>query len=466
MSDCTQKERYVYEGVRDHFGEARGSQDLLDFPMVQSTEIPEYTAYMDIMEERLSGKKVFILSEYEGFMASDGGDLADSRCEWFRRTSGLEDFINPLEEPSKNLTYKLQPTRAFVYQNGDELCMIRLSHDPEAGDVAVKDTIYDVTDVPPEDLRRFNTMPSRTYLKKDRVREAKEFLKKNGCGLGEAVGGEFRRRLASMLILEHLRDTSSFKKSSEALDFVLVKAGSPQDRAEELKSSISKCLPVKIGIFEETAFRHRYRKNGVITYVDMGCETKLSSVVRVGKSGLFTAKESKYDIGMKHGDLVFRTVEEGTKKEFEDGSSVTGEKITTSRIISLTAADEKGFADLTRSVLLKEPSRRMGRIRELSDVTNKEDWTESVRISRALVRLDRAANKSAEDALHSLFPLGDHPLGVEVLETYARDKKVLLEEELVKAVRRPEMACKADDRKVRAIHRLPEKEKAVGDLER
>ena len=123
------------------------------------------------------------------------------RSAFFKKASSVEDFVNPLDEPAKNLPYRYQVDHAYFYKDdNNDLCVVRIGHNDKEGDIVAKETLYDISNLPLQEKKVMYSSVGHWYLDREAFGLTKKMLNRNKCGLGEHIYTLYTDRIKKTLV--------------------------------------------------------------------------------------------------------------------------------------------------------------------------------------------------------------------------------------------------------------------------
>ena len=434
------KDYYRYIRLRDECGDVKGAVDILDFPAIQQEEKQEYTAFLDILEEEFKGREILALQEYRDFSSPIGEPLFESRSALFRKASSVEDFVNPLDEPSQIIPYKFNVTHVYVYKDEENLCLVRLSNNKAEGDFAMKETLYDITDLSSRERRVMYSSVSRVYMDKDCFRNTKKMLARNHCELGEKIMELYQARMKKRMNAEFVKDTYlpakyRNKHSLEGLNAIFMRTDkATEEEIDKGKDAILAYARGQVFVYSETEYwynvKHTDGKTECFTLgTDVG--TMQFEAFTKGVKSVWN-DENTLDYGAKDGDIALRMTEHPAKTVLEDGTEIESERITVMRLIPITKKQLPLVEELSQYAVSCASPKALQTTRYLVGMNRLDEWNE------AIAKCNSSIEKSKENVVVMREKVNQAlPVTIDVskvFQHFARNKKMFLDEVLAKSL--------------------------------
>lgn len=431
--NCTKEEYYKYLRVRDNYGDSKGTKDLLDFPVIQKEELPEYTVFLDMLEENYKGRTFLALQEYrEGIVSPMGQPLREYRSLQFKNTSSVEDFINPLDEPSHILSYNYKAKHVFVYKEDNELRLIRISGNNAEGDVVVRETLYDITDVPVKDMKVFEESVSKDYLDKETFDRARDMLCRNGCSLGDKVAELYADRTRKVIGISGLKDAylpKGYEGSMQKMDLVF--ASSVTGDMDAAKRAFADAVNRPVAVYAETEYWHHIVKEGEKdAYIPLGSDIQVFQYDNFSRSAkAFWNAGDEMALGVKCGDIAARgqSVNAKYSKTFPDGTEVRLEKVTVARVLPLGKSSAIKAEELMASARFSMPNRFLQDLRTLDGIDSRAKLESQARAAAPFIEAQKQAVRLMRNRVNELFPQKKKTFVRELLSSYVKEWKVLVD---------------------------------------
>ena len=436
--------RNMYVRVRDDCGERRGAVELLDFPVIQESEKQEYTAFLDLLEEKFKGREIMALQVYGqknvgGASSPIGEYLCEMRSAKFKQASAVEDFINPLEEPVKTIPYKYQAKHAFIFKDGKDLGIVRISENKFEPPIAVRETLYDVTNLSAEQKKVFSESISKDYLDLETFHKAQDMLYKNGCALGEEISKAYLNRVNKPLSAEDAKDNVlpiEFRSghSREGLDAILVSTSKSSVEDFDLgKSQFMEACKGPVTVYMETEYWHKVEENtpeGVRKYaVNLGTDASVTQYNNISMSSRVSGSGNKeITYGVKAGDLAIRSLDEVQGKKELNGATVSIERVCVMRV--LPKGKDSSVKELKSVIEFNTVSKKMQAFRTLDGITDFVQWKEQAAIAKQYLELQEQSATFVRRKVNELFPLVKERESAYLFRQFARAKKTTLDKKL------------------------------------
>ena len=321
MGEYTKQQYYKYSILRDEHGDNRAAKDILDFPAVCPEKDLAYGVFLDTLGEKFLNRELLVLQEYGDFLSPMGGPLCEGRLIRLKSLDSMEDFINPLDEPSKILPDRYATQHTFLYKDGEELRMVRLSENKKEGMAAVRETLYDVTDIPFGERKVFAS--HNGYIYHDRFKVAVKYLKEHGCSLGNTVGNSLLKIMENKFTEENGKD-KSLPGLVGNMDVLLSDTGMLSDKETgALRQAMDLVYNSEVGLYTETEyFQYLLDKDGKLLQRDnTGVEGSLARY-NSGWDAIWqdVEKGKSVSVGLKDGNLAVRVLMEEKREVFPDGN--------------------------------------------------------------------------------------------------------------------------------------------------
>ena len=431
---------YRYIRLRDECGDARGAVDVLDFPAVQEEEKQEYTVFLDILEEEFKGREILALQEYRDFSSPIGEPLFESRSTVFRKSSSVEDFVNPLDEPSQVIPYKFNVTHAYVYKQDDNLCVVRLSHNKAEGDFAMKETLYDITDLPSKERRVMYSSVSRSYMDKDCFYATKKMLDRNHCGLGEKIVSLYKDRMKKRMNIDFVKDIYLPAKyrnqhSIEGLDAVFLHTNkATEEEIDKGKDAILAYARGQVLVYSETEYWYTVKdKEGKTETFTLGIDVSTMQFEAFTKGVKSVWNDGNdLDYGTKDGDIALRMMEHPAKVVLSDGTEIEPERVTVMRLIPITKKQLPLVEEINQEAVSRVLEKGLQNVRYLVGIHSREEWDKAI---GGFVDIIEQSHKNVvfmREKINQALPAKVDMS--KVFQHFSRDKKMFLDEALAKVL--------------------------------
>ena len=427
----------MYTRVRDGYGDKRGMVDLLDFPVIQKKEKQEYAVFLDILEEKLRGHEIVALQQYMGASSPIGEPLYEMRSAKLKQVSAVEDFINPIDEPAKGLSYKYQPEHVYFYKEDDNLSLIRVSSNKFEPEMVVKETFYDITNLPIEGRKVLSSSVGRDYLDLECVSNVKSTLNKEEYQLGY-LGSLYINKIRTPIRYGDVLDRSlpeEYVNGASKLDAVLASTSkSTPEQVDRGKSVFADACKGGVTVYAEIEYWHRVKEampSGVKKeyLVNVGVEASVTKYDNMfGSSRLIGANNKDVSYGMKAGDLAVRISGEVKAKAKFDNIEITAETVTVMRILPKNRAEKTNELKILSEFYMA--SRKMQGFRTLSGVSSWEEWQTQAKAANAYLGATEASVLLLREKTDEMFPLKGERMASYVLEQFARQQKTVVDSRL------------------------------------
>lgn len=429
---------YKYLRLRDGYGDVKGATDILDFPVIQKDDLPEYDVFMDVMEENFKGRKLLALQEYaEGIVSPMGQPLKEYRTAQIQSGANLEDFINPLDEPSRALSFRYQADHVYLYKDAGELRLVRMSSHKAEGSIAVRETLYDITDVPAGELKVLESSVSKDYLDLECAQNIKDMLARNHCSLGDKVEALYKDRTREVLTPDSVKDIylpENLQDSMQKLDMVMV---SPQDSSAVMDAAAKSYLtvidkPVTVYLESEYWLTAKSGEDVAQAFVGTDIQAVTYDMFSRGTKAFWNPGDDMA-MGMKNGDAASRgiSVDKKATCTLPDGTEVTMLKVTTARALPLTKTTRANVERLQQCIGFSGGNRRLSDLRNVSGFASRQELFDAIWAAKPFIVAQAQGVKQMQERINELFPQKKLTFAKDLFMTYVKERKILIDKKLL-----------------------------------
>lgn len=425
--NCTKEEYNKYLRLRDCYGEHRGCVDMLDFPAIQEKEAPEYTVFLDMMEDEFENRQLVVLQEYDGCLSPLGEPLCEIRSRNVRKSCIMEDFINPLDEPVRNLSHSYQASHTFVYKDGKDLCFVRQSKNPTDGELFVKEFFYDITDMPKKERNFISSYSGKPYFDKGLYKQIKGILYQNNCELGSKVFELYTNRMHNVVQLDDMKDTSFNaryigKNTFEKMDAVLMETDKfSSESVEQCKDRIHDIYKPPVVAYGEIEYWQTVEKGEEkeVRYLGTDVKTLRYDGFTKASRAFWCDGLNHITFGVKGGDFAVRGENIVGHKQFFDGAEVTTHAVTSFRLLSVNKDLDKA-EELQMTTGYFTVPLGIRDLRSLENVESIDDLNKKVKAATTYIENSKQVVTLVRKKVNELFPLSKSRAIENVFADYIR----------------------------------------------
>lgn len=428
--NCTKEEYNKYLWLRDYYGEHRGCVDMLDFPAIQEKEAPEYTVFLDMMEDEYTNRQLVVLQEYENCLSPLGEPLREMRTYNVRNSGIMEDFINPLDEPVRNLKLPYQAKHSFVYKDSKDLCFVRQSNNKTDGELYVREFFYDISDMPKKERNFIVSYSGKPYFDKGLYKQLKGILEQYHCEMGSKVFDLYSKRMRNVVQLDNMRDNSfasrfAGKNTFEKLDAVLMETDKfPATVLEECKEKIHDMYKAPVVAYGELEYWQTLEKGDEKTVRYLGTDVKTLRYDGFTKASraFWCDGLNNVTFGAKAGDFAVRGEFIVGHKQFFDGTEVTTNAVTTYRLLPVGKELEK-VEELQMATSYFSPPLGVRDLRSLENIESIEELNKRVSAANPFIENNKQVVTLMRKKVNELFPLPKTRLIEHVFADFIRNRR-------------------------------------------